>query len=238
MRRGVSAGGGRGVGFEDERPPRRPQSGTGQGEQRSRLKSPYSLSLTPRDLTGAHGGDLEGPSSLATRAVYLQVPQPKEYRQLRSRSSYERGSFDVLPDSARRLRSARPRMQVGSGGDDERAPAGYDSLAGDAYEDKGTYLGSDGRELHSQGVSSWGGGAAAPPQPSMQDPSPRRRSTLPPTPVPADSWAGQRTGPAGAGAVDGGLRRGQMLRELAPVIQAIAGLTHETNLGKLVRQCS
>ena len=249
MRRGVSAGGAQdGDGFDDGH--RRPHTGrphtagTSVGQEpRTRLKSPYmstpgslsALSMTPRDPAGTHGVDLEGQvASLASRAVYQSRPTGKVYRPLRARSSYERGSVGspnrnavggehVRPESARRLRSARPRMQSG---DD-------DSIAGGAYEDKGSSLPS----LLSQGVAAWGaGGRATPPQPTMLDPSPRRRSTLPPTPVPADSWAGQRTVPAGAGAADGGLRRGQMLRELAPVITAIAGLTHETNLGKLVRQ--
>jgi len=205
--------------------------------------------MTPRELASMVDGAY---ASLSSRAVYLQVPRPpgggREYRPLRAKSSYERKSWGsptrisgggeyARPDSARRLRSARPRMQGEPGGDDiERGASDFSSAAAGALEDKGLYLGNEAGAQYAQvpGVTAWGGGAA-PPQPSLQDPSPRRRGTLQPTPVHADSASAPRP-PAAPASETATARRGQMVRELAPLLHAVAGLTHETNLGKLVRQ--
>ena len=87
-----------------------------------------------------------------------------------------------------------------------------------------------------------------PPIPLLQDPSPRRR---PMSAVVSSSTSNSEvhampaiveTSPAHAprgdkSIVNGAARsRGATLKDLAPVMSAIAGLTHETQLGKLVRQ--
>ena len=89
-----------------------------------------------------------------------------------------------------------------------------------------------------------------PPQPLMQDPSPRRRpmsthvstassselKRMPATAEPHCSPHGHGTRLQGDTAGDAARSRGAMLHDLAPVMCAIASLTHETHLGKLARQ--
>lgn len=88
-----------------------------------------------------------------------------------------------------------------------------------------------------------------PPQPQFHDPSPRRRpmsaqvtrtssSELHAMPTIVEPPGGLPHGTRREGNSVGrtAQSRGAMLKDLAPVMSAIASLTHETNLGKLVRQ--
>ncbi len=139
--------------------------------------------------------------------------------------------------------SARGRMQsdrqdsarlgrVPSGG-------GYDSNNDLIYEDE---------EEHGEAVAIFPAPnrpGFIPPQPLMQDPSPRRRPLSAHVPSAAVSEHGMPSiaeppGSQARGASAAGEQaersRGAMLKDLAPVLSAIASLTHETHLGKLARQ--
>jgi GAF domain-containing protein len=80
-----------------------------------------------------------------------------------------------------------------------------------------------------------------PPQPLLQDPSPRRRpmsaqvssmSKMPSIAEPSDAVARHLEDDAGVAA----RARSALLKDLGPVMSAIASLTHETSLNKLARQ--
>ena len=82
--------------------------------------------------------------------------------------------------------------------------------------------------------------AFIPPQPLIQDPSPRRRPLSAfvrgSAAMPAAEQDLPTALPQVGGAGSAAQSRGAMLRDLAPVMTAIASLTHETNLGKLVQR--
>ena len=140
--------------------------------------------------------------------------------------------------------SARGRMQsdghdggVGFG----RVPSGgaHDSSKGMIYEDE-TGEHSDSAVAIFPAPNRPG---FVPPQPRLQDPSPRRRPMSAHVPVTGEHVMPAITEPDdfpanGAHTLgeDVGRSRGALLKEFAPMLSAIASLTHETSLGKLARQ--
>ncbi len=147
--------------------------------------------------------------------------------------------------------SARGRMQS-VGAPDSRADAlsrrasagGQDRES--IYEDyESVYEDEDGGTEEVAIFPAPNKAAFIPPQPLMQDPSPRRRPMSACVPVPSGRDTRTKSSPAekdaqpplpserARGATPS---RSAMLKDLAPVMTAIASLTHETNVGKLARQ--
>eukprot|EP00961_Rhodomonas_salina_P277654 3752092-Rhodomonas_salina.1 len=191
------------------------------------------------------------------RALYIKVPRPpeKEYRPLRDKSGFGRtglrsagsnreeiigtadGESRPLADNDndsfnRRPFSAKARMQgIGPRRNTGGVPQMHEFASMHVRQDAfagGLSVCEEQGKGEVAIFPSAGSMHFVPPQPVRQDPTPRRRMTLTAHPEAPQSHAGQKAEPQMP-------KKSALIKELGPAMTAIASLTHETNIGKLVR---